>query len=166
MATPSLPSPPSAQDDWLYPLGMDWKANSAIRYSTAPDGYILRERHPSSSGCPRSSGNMKRKSASISRKVASTFITVARGGLKPSGQKGSRGRLIGRTKGGLGPKLHVLADAKCRPIRMFLSAGQTSDFTEARAFLSLTAEAAVEALDEAVLHEFQPHRRARFLRRH
>lgn len=33
-------------------------------------------------------------------------------------------------------KLHVLADAKGRPIRMFLSAGQTSDYIGARALLS------------------------------
>jgi transposase len=47
-----------------------------------------------------------------------------------------RGRLIGRTKGGLNSKLHVLADAKGRPIHMFLSAGQTSDYIGARALLS------------------------------
>jgi transposase len=44
--------------------------------------------------------------------------------------------MIGRTKGGLNSKLHVLADAKGRPIRMFLSAGQTSDYVGARALLS------------------------------
>ncbi|REF73251.1 transposase [Paracoccus versutus] len=51
-------------------------------------------------------------------------------------QKGGRGRLIGRTKGGLNSKLHVLADAKGRPIRMFLSAGQTSDCIGVQALLS------------------------------
>ena len=44
--------------------------------------------------------------------------------------------MIGRTKGGLNSKLHVLADAKGRPIRMFLPAGQTSDYIGARALLS------------------------------
>lgn len=42
---------------------------------------------------------------------------------------------MGRTKGGLNSKLHVLADAKGRPIGMFLSAGQTSDYIGARALL-------------------------------
>ncbi len=37
-------------------------------------------------------------------------------------QKWGEERLIGRTKGGLNSKLHVLADAKGRPIHMFLSA--------------------------------------------
>ena len=41
-----------------------------------------------------------------------------------------------RTKGDLNSKLHVLADAKGRPIRMFLSAVQTSDYIGARALLS------------------------------
>ena len=44
-------------------------------------------------------------------------------------------RLIGRTKGGLNSKLRVLADAKGRPIHLFLSAGQTSDCIGARALL-------------------------------
>jgi transposase len=35
----------------------------------------------------------------------------------------------------LNSKLHVLGDAKGRPIRMFLSAGQTSDYIGARALL-------------------------------
>jgi transposase len=57
------------------------------------------------------------------------------------------GRLIGRTKGGLNAKLHVLADAKGRPIRMFLSAGQTSDSIGARALLRSTPKAAVLLAD-------------------
>lgn len=57
-------------------------------------------------------------------------------GIEPGAPKGGRGRLIGRTKGGLNSKLHILADAKGRPIRMFLSAGQTSDYIGAGALLS------------------------------
>jgi transposase len=38
-------------------------------------------------------------------------------------------------------KLHVLADAKGRPISMFLSAGQTSDYIGARALLSQVPQA-------------------------
>jgi len=56
--------------------------------------------------------------------------------IEPGCPKEGRGRLIGRTKGGLNSKLHVLADAKGRPISMFLSAGQTSDYIGARALLS------------------------------
>jgi len=55
-------------------------------------------------------------------------------------EKGGRGRLIGRTKGGLNSKLHVLADAKGRPISMFLSAGQTSDYVGARVLLPAVPE--------------------------
>ena len=50
--------------------------------------------------------------------------------------------MIGRTKGGLNSKLHVLADALGRPIQMFLSAGQTSDYLGARALLSSIPKAA------------------------
>jgi hypothetical protein len=61
--------------------------------------------------------------------------------LKHRGSKGGRGRLIGRTKGGLNSKQHVLADAKGRPIGMFLSAGQTSDYIGARALLPTIPQA-------------------------
>ena len=57
-------------------------------------------------------------------------------GPKPGGSKKRSGRLIRRTGRGLNQKLHVVADAKGRPIRMFLSAGQTSDHIGARALLS------------------------------
>ena len=46
-----------------------------------------------------------------------------------------RGRLIGRTKGGLNTKFHAVADAKGRPLRFFMTAGQVSDDTGAAALL-------------------------------
>lgn len=45
------------------------------------------------------------------------------------------GPLIGRKKGALNPKDHVLADAKGHPIRMVLSAGQTTGDISAQALL-------------------------------
>jgi hypothetical protein len=38
-----------------------------------------------------------------------------------------RGRLIGRTKGGLNTKLHAITDAKGRLLKFFMTAGQVSD---------------------------------------
>lgn len=55
------------------------------------------------------------------------------------GEKGGpddqRGRLIGRTKGGLNTKLHAVTDAKGRPLKFFTTAGQVSDYTGAAALL-------------------------------
>ena len=60
-------------------------------------------------------------------------------GLEPAGEKGGpddkRGRLIGRTKGGLNTKLHAVTDARGRPIRFFMTAGQVSDYMGAAALL-------------------------------
>ena len=56
-------------------------------------------------------------------------------GVQPAGQKGECKRFVGRNKGGLNSKLHAVADAKGRPIDMYLSAGQTSDYIGARALL-------------------------------
>ena len=51
--------------------------------------------------------------------------------LPTLGEKGGpddkRVRLIGRTKGGLNTKLHAVTDAKGRPLRFFMTAGQVSD---------------------------------------
>ena len=56
-------------------------------------------------------------------------------------EKGGRGRLIGRTKGGMNTKLHAVTDATGRPIRFFVTAGQVSDYTGARALLSSLPDA-------------------------
>ena len=45
------------------------------------------------------------------------------------------GRVIGRTKGGLNTKLHAVADAKGRPLKFFMTAGQVSDDMGAAALL-------------------------------
>ena len=44
--------------------------------------------------------------------------------------------MIGLTKGGHNTKLHAVSDALGRPIRLFMTAGQRSDYTGARALLS------------------------------
>jgi transposase len=66
-------------------------------------------------------------------------------GLEPAVEKGGpaaqRGRLIGRTKGGLNTKLHAVTDGDGRPLRFFLSAGQVSDYTGALALLSALPKA-------------------------
>ena len=47
-----------------------------------------------------------------------------------------RGRLIGRTKGGMNTKLHAVTDTIERPIRFFMTAGQVSDYAGAKALIS------------------------------
>ena len=51
-------------------------------------------------------------------------------------QKGGRGRLIGRTKGGMNTKLHAICDSKGRPLNLFVTAGQVSDYIGAKALPS------------------------------
>lgn len=54
---------------------------------------------------------------------------------KKGGADDQRGRLIGRTKGGLNTKLHAVKDAKGCPLRFYMAAGQVSDCTGAAALL-------------------------------
>lgn len=56
-------------------------------------------------------------------------------GFEPAGKKGVLGRLIGRTKGGMNTKLHAVTDANGRPISLFMTAGQVSDYIGAAAML-------------------------------
>ncbi len=46
-------------------------------------------------------------------------------------------RLIEQTRGGMNSKLNVVCDSKGRPIQMYLSAGQTSDYVGAARLLRL-----------------------------
>ena len=66
-------------------------------------------------------------------------LTLDKSWGQRQGEKGGpddqRGRLIGRKKGGLNTKLHAVADAKGRPLRFFMTAGQVSDYTGAAALL-------------------------------
>ena len=57
----------------------------------------------------------------------------------PAGR--GRGRLIGRTKGGMNTKLHAVTDAIGRPIPFSMTAGQVSDYTGPAALLSHLPEA-------------------------
>ncbi len=53
----------------------------------------------------------------------------------PGVKNGGRGRLIGRTRGGMNTGLPAVTDAVGRPIRVFRSAGQVSDDTGAGAMV-------------------------------
>lgn len=58
-----------------------------------------------------------------------------RGPRAPTGRDGKKGgldRCLGRSRGGLTTKLHALVDAKGRPIRIKLTAGQASDIASAK----------------------------------
>ncbi len=44
--------------------------------------------------------------------------------------------MIGRTKGGMNTKLHAICDSQGRPLNLFVTAGQVSDYIGARALLS------------------------------
>jgi len=43
------------------------------------------------------------------------------------GADDQRGRLIGRIKGGVNTKLHAVTDARGRPLKFLMAAGQVND---------------------------------------
>ncbi len=49
--------------------------------------------------------------------------------------------MIGLTKGGMNTKLHAVTDTSGRPIRLFITAGQVSDYTGAAALMNSLPEA-------------------------
>jgi transposase len=66
---------------------------------------------------------------------ASPWALSAGGGREKRGPNDKRGRLIGRTKGGMNTKLHAICDSQGRPLNLFVTAGQVSDYIGARALL-------------------------------
>ena len=60
-------------------------------------------------------------------------------------EKGGRGRLIGRTKGGMNTKLHAICDSQGRPLNLFVTAGQVSDYIGARALAEQPARGRLAA---------------------
>ena len=67
--------------------------------------------------------------------IDATYLKAHRTACSLRAKKGGRGRQIGRTKGGMNTKLHAVTDANGRPISLFMTAGQVSDYTGAAALL-------------------------------
>lgn len=67
--------------------------------------------------------------------IDATYLKAHRTASSLRVKKGGVGRLIGRTKGGMNTRLHVVTDANGRPISFFMTAGQVSDYTGAAALL-------------------------------
>ncbi|MCW0046315.1 IS5 family transposase [Brevundimonas sp. BT-123] len=67
--------------------------------------------------------------------IDATYLKAHRTASSLRGKKGGLGRLIGRTKGGMNTKLHAVTDANGRPISLFMTASQVSDYTGAAALL-------------------------------
>ena len=63
--------------------------------------------------------------------------TVVRAHQHAAGAKGSRDQALGRSRGGLTTKIHLLADATGRPIDFILTGGHVNDCTQAQALLRL-----------------------------
>lgn len=50
-------------------------------------------------------------------------------------KRGGKDQALGRSRGGLTTKIHMLADALGRPLRFIITAGQVGDITQAPALL-------------------------------
>ncbi|GAB5463246.1 MAG: hypothetical protein HoeaKO_33370 [Hoeflea alexandrii] len=68
--------------------------------------------------------------------IDATYLKAHRTATSLGVKKRGRGRLIGRTKGGMTTKLHAICDSRGRPLNLFVTAGQVSDYNGARALLS------------------------------
>lgn len=67
------------------------------------------------------------------------FLQRSRPPAGRDGKKGGRDHCLGRSRGGLTTKIHALVDAKGRPIRLSLTAGQVHDSRAANALLDRLA---------------------------
>ena len=65
--------------------------------------------------------------------IDATYLKAHRPASSLAVKKGGRGCLIGRTKGRMNTKLHAICDSQGRPLNLFVTAGQGSDYIGARA---------------------------------
>ncbi|EAR52144.1 ISSpo7, transposase [Oceanicola granulosus HTCC2516] len=65
--------------------------------------------------------------------IDATYLKAHRTASSLGVKKGGRGRLIGRTKGGMNTKLHAISDSQGRPLDLLVTAGEVSDYIGARA---------------------------------
>jgi hypothetical protein len=78
--------------------------------------------------------------------IDSTHLKAYRTGREPL-KKGVLSRCIGRTKGGLNSKLHVVCDGVSKPLVILLSEGQMSDHKSARLMLDALPRAKALIVD-------------------
>lgn len=65
-----------------------------------------------------------------------TYLRAHRSATSMGVKKGGgRGRLIGRTKGGMNTNLHAICDCQGRPLNLLVTAGQVSDYIGACALV-------------------------------
>ena len=67
--------------------------------------------------------------------IDATYLKAHRTASSSAVKRGVRSRLIGRTKGGMNTKLHAVCDSQGRPLNLFVTAGQVSDYIGARALV-------------------------------
>ena len=72
--------------------------------------------------------------------IDATYLKAHRTATSMAVKKGGRGRLIGRTKGGMNTKLHAICDSQGRPLDLFITAGQVSNYIGARALFGSLPE--------------------------
>lgn len=132
MATPGAKSPERSQPDNLLPAFRKRKLGKRAQPSVHPRSLGTRP-HP----CQEAEddhpvkrvvtlGDHDRRDVSESPPNRDQYGREKRGA----------GRLIGRTKGGMNTKLHAICDSQGRPLNLFVTAGQVSDYIGARALLS------------------------------
>ncbi|MFG1287452.1 IS5 family transposase [Xanthobacter versatilis] len=71
--------------------------------------------------------------------------TIVRVHQQAASGKGAKDQALGRSRGGLTTKIHMLADALGRPVRFIITAGQVGDVTAAPALVEGLAGGAVLA---------------------
>lgn len=71
--------------------------------------------------------------------------TIVRAHQQAASGKGGKDQALGRSRGGLTTKVHMLADALGRPLRFRITAGQAHDITAAQPLLEGQSAGAIFA---------------------
>ena len=129
-------------DDWRIISGIVFVIKNGLRWRDAPRGYGPHKtiynrfvRWSRLGVFNKIFAELARKAGKPRRLMIDTTHLKAHRTAASLYKKGSVPRRIGRTKGGLNSKLHVVCDGQGRPLIMLLSDGQMSDYKGAALML-------------------------------
>lgn len=126
-------------DNRLFVNGCLWVLHSGAHWYDLPERYGRWKTVPRRFSRWRHGGVWERVFAALTTDRDNQYLmivsTIIRAHQQAASGKGAKDQALGRSRGGLTTKIHMLADALGRPLRLVVTAGQADDVTQAPALL-------------------------------